>query len=92
MRFSEIRRRIEGISDRMLSQTLTQLEFDGMVERRVHSTIPPHVEYTLTPLGEKISQPLLSLIETLEAELPQVMTARAAANQRMAANTKAATP
>lgn len=92
VRFSVIRRQVDGISDRMLSQTLGQLEFDGMVERRVHSTIPPHVEYVLTELGQKIAEPLLTLIQTLESEFPRVVAAHEAANQRMAANTKAATP
>ncbi|MGD7732289.1 winged helix-turn-helix transcriptional regulator [Propionibacteriaceae bacterium G57] len=51
LRFGELRRRVGGISDRMLSQTLGQLERDGFVQRTVHSAIPPHVEYSLTPLG-----------------------------------------
>ncbi|MDN6246506.1 MAG: helix-turn-helix transcriptional regulator, partial [Corynebacterium casei] len=48
MRFAELRRKIDGISDRMLSQTLGQLERDGMVNRLVRSSIPPHVDYALT--------------------------------------------
>lgn len=78
MRFGEIRRRVQGISDRMLSQTLGQLERDGMVERTVHTTIPPNVDYALTPLGVKIAEPMLELIGLLEAELPQVLTAQEA--------------
>lgn len=76
MRFGEIRRRIDGISDRMLSQTLTQLERDGMVERTVHSNIPPHVDYKLTDLGVKVAGPLLTLIETVESSLPTVVQAQ----------------
>lgn len=76
VRFGEIRRRIDGISDRMLSQTLTQLERDGMVERTVHSSIPPHVDYQLTPLGQTIAEPLISLISTLESELSTVLDAQ----------------
>lgn len=76
MRFGEIRRRVDGISDRMLSQTLGQLERDGMVKRTVHSNIPPNVDYALTPLGEKIADPMLALIDLLEAELPQVLHAQ----------------
>ncbi|MGO1544080.1 MAG: winged helix-turn-helix transcriptional regulator [Gulosibacter sp.] len=76
MRFGEIRRRIDGISDRMLSQTLGQLERDGMVERTVHSSIPPNVDYALTALGAKIAEPMLELITMLEAELPQVLAAQ----------------
>ena len=78
VRFGELRRRVEGISDRMLSQTLGQLERDGMVHRTVHSSIPPHVEYTLTELGARVAVPLAELIELLEAELPTVMDAQAA--------------
>ncbi|GAB3812213.1 helix-turn-helix domain-containing protein [Tessaracoccus terricola] len=82
LRFGEIRRRIDGISDRMLSQTLSQLEHDGMVHRTVRSGIPPHVDYALTPLGAKLAEPLLALIDTLEAELPQVLEAHKAQTLR----------
>lgn len=85
MRFGEIRRRVDGISDRMLSQTLGQLERDGMVERTVHSSIPPHVSYALTSLGEKIAEPLEALIDVLEAELPQVLAAQHAYDQAKSA-------
>ncbi|MGA4506553.1 winged helix-turn-helix transcriptional regulator [Propionibacteriaceae bacterium G1746] len=76
LRFGELRRRVGGISDRMLSQTLGQLERDGFVQRTVHSAIPPHVEYSLTPLGRRIAEPLVSLIGLVEGELPAVMDAR----------------
>lgn len=76
MRFGEIRRRVDGISDRMLSQTLGQLERDGMVRRTVHSSIPPHVDYALTPLGERIAEPLRALVGIVEAELPAVLAAQ----------------
>lgn len=77
-RFGEIRRRIDGISDRMLSQTLGQLERDGMVERTVRSSIPPHVDYALTPLGRRIAEPLETLIAAVEDALPEVLDAQAA--------------
>lgn len=76
MRFGEIRRRVEDVSERMLSQTLGQLERDGMVARTVHSNIPPNVDYALTPLGHKIAQPLLELTNAIEAELPHVLEAQ----------------
>lgn len=76
MRFGEIRRRVDGVSDRMLSQALTQLEQDGIVVRTVHSTIPPHVDYLLTPLGQKMAEPLTALTRLIEAELPHVLEAR----------------
>jgi DNA-binding HxlR family transcriptional regulator len=72
----EIRRRIDGISDRMLSQTLGQLERDGMVERTVRSSIPPHVDYALTPLGLRIAEPLEALIAAVEDALPEVLDAQ----------------
>ena len=76
LRFAEIRRRIAGISDRMLSQTLTQLERDGIVVRTVHSEIPPHVEYSLTQLGEELAEPLLDVIDILEAKFERVLEAQ----------------
>lgn len=76
MRFGELRRRVDGISDRMLSQTLAQLEREGVVERTVRSTIPPHVDYVLTPLGQKLAEPLSALTSIIESELPQVLEAR----------------
>lgn len=78
MRFGEVRRRVEGVSERMLSQSLGQLERDGMVTRTVHSNIPPNVDYALTPLGLRIAGPLLALTSALEAELPHVLQAQQA--------------
>lgn len=60
-RFSELKRSIEGISQRMLTLTLRQLERDGLVARTVHATVPPHVDYTLTPLGESVLEPITAL-------------------------------
>ncbi|RUT41971.1 transcriptional regulator [Paenibacillus anaericanus] len=54
IRYGEINRRIEGISQKMLTQTLKQLERDGLVNRKVTPSVPPIVEYTLTPLGETL--------------------------------------
>ena len=76
MRFAELRRKIDGISDRMLSQTLGQLERDGMVVRHVRSSIPPHVNYSLTVLGKKVAQPLHELTKIIEADLGTVMEAQ----------------
>lgn len=77
MRWSELRRRIEGISEKMLAQTLQALERDGMVLRDVQATIPPRVEYSLTPLGHAVATKLLELIELVETEMPAVLAARA---------------
>jgi len=61
-RFSELRRAIDGISQRMLTLTLRQLERDGLVQRTVHATVPPRVDYALTPLGESVLEPLTALM------------------------------
>jgi DNA-binding HxlR family transcriptional regulator len=61
-RFSELQRAIEGISQRMLTLTLRQLERDGLVSRTVHATVPPRVDYALTPLGESVLEPVTGLM------------------------------
>ncbi|WP_281171673.1 winged helix-turn-helix transcriptional regulator, partial [Promicromonospora kroppenstedtii] len=65
-RFNALRRRVEGVSEKMLSQTLQALERDGMVTRDVVTTIPPRVEYGLTPLGERVARHLRGLADLLE--------------------------
>jgi DNA-binding HxlR family transcriptional regulator len=60
-RFSELKRAIDGISQRMLTLTLRQLEHDGLVVRTVHATVPPRVDYALTPLGESVLEPIEAL-------------------------------
>ncbi|HUO57302.1 MAG TPA: helix-turn-helix domain-containing protein [bacterium] len=62
-RFSELRKKVEGISQRMLTTTLRNLERDGFVEREVFPEVPPRVEYTLTPLGVNLLDPLQHLID-----------------------------
>ena len=71
-RFSEIRREIEGVSERMLTQTLQQLEQDGMVHRQDFQTVPPHVEYSLTPFGQVAADKLYELVDWLETTLPEI--------------------
>ncbi|WP_281906162.1 winged helix-turn-helix transcriptional regulator [Phytohabitans aurantiacus] len=75
-RFNALRRRVDGISEKMLSQTLQALERDGLVRRDVQATIPPKVEYSLTPAGERIAGKLIELIELVEGEMPEVMAAQ----------------
>lgn len=60
-RFNELRRLIGGISQQMLTRTLKALEHDGMVTRKVHPTVPPQVEYSLTDLGRSLAVPLIQL-------------------------------
>ncbi|RQB77662.1 winged helix-turn-helix transcriptional regulator [Pseudomonas aeruginosa] len=69
-RFSQLRRMIEGISERMLAQTLQQLEADGIVSRRVFQTVPPQVDYTLTPLGQEAALKVMGLVDWIEINLP----------------------
>jgi DNA-binding HxlR family transcriptional regulator len=73
LRFNELGRRIDGISQKMLSQTLHTLERDGFVEREVLGTIPPHVVYRLSPVGAEVTGTLLGLIGRLEELMPQVL-------------------
>ena len=75
-RFNALRRRVDGISEKMLAQTLQTLERDGLLTRDVQATIPPRVEYSLTPLGTKIAVRLRELADLLEASAPEVTAAR----------------
>lgn len=72
-RFSEIRRTIEGISERMLTETLKQLENDGMLVRRAYHTVPPHVEYSLTEHGRQAGAKIRALVDWLENSLPDIL-------------------
>lgn len=75
-RFSELRRKVGGVSEKMLAQTLQALEGDGFVERRSLPVVPPHVEYTLTPLGVEVAAQVAQLAEWIEVNLSRVMAAR----------------
>lgn len=77
-RFNALRRRVDGVSEKMLAQTLHALERDGLVTRDVQATIPPRVEYALTPAGATIAAKLLDLIEVVEAAVPDALAAQAA--------------
>ena len=76
MRFNALRRRVSGVSEKMLSQTLHALERDGFVHRDAQPTIPPRVDYSLTPLGEEIANRLFRLIEQLEGRMPAILAAQ----------------
>lgn len=60
-RFNELKRMIGGISQQMLTRTLRSLESDGLVSRKVHPSVPPQVEYSLTPIGQSLAQPVMAL-------------------------------
>src|SRR2546423_981760 len=82
LRFSELRGRVEGISQRMLTVTLRGLERDGLVARKVYPEVPPRVEYTLTPLGTTLRQLVRGLVAWSSAHLAEVDAARAAYDAR----------
>lgn len=75
-RFNELRRRVDGVSEKMLSQTLHALERDGLVHREAQPTNPPRVDYELTPLGREISERLLALIQFVEGRMDDVLASR----------------
>ena len=66
-RFGELRRHVDGVSEKMLSQTLRALEADGMVTRTVHAVAPPRVDYELTDLGADVARHLRDLADLLES-------------------------
>lgn len=72
-RFSDLRRMVEGVSERMLTQTLQQLEGDHMVHRHSFNTVPPRVEYRLTDLGKAAHLRLYALVNWLETNLPEIL-------------------
>lgn len=76
-RFSALRRAIEGISQRMLTRTLRLLERDGLVRRTVYPTVPPQVEYALTPLGNTLLEPVRALATWAGGHQAEVLAARA---------------
>ncbi|MDX2679063.1 winged helix-turn-helix transcriptional regulator [Streptomyces sp. NY05-11A] len=76
LRFNELRRRVDGVSEKMLSQTLHSLERDGLVHREAQPTNPPRVDYELTPLGREVAERLLALIHLLEGRMGDVLKAR----------------
>ncbi len=84
-RYSELQRTIGGVSQKMLTQTLRRLERDGLVARRVYPVIPPKVEYSLTPLGRTLIEPLRAICQWAEAHLAELERARAGSPDRTAA-------
>jgi DNA-binding HxlR family transcriptional regulator len=83
LRFTELMREIDGVSQRMLTVTLRQLERDGLVSRTVHPVIPPKVEYELTPLGATLHKTIQALVTWTEDHQGEVARARAAYDQAL---------
>jgi DNA-binding HxlR family transcriptional regulator len=75
-RFGELRRAIDDISQRMLTETLRSLQRDGLIERTVFATTPPSVEYRLTDLGESLLTPMRALVAWAAAKRPAILVAR----------------
>jgi DNA-binding HxlR family transcriptional regulator len=75
-RFSELRRRVGGVSEKMLAQTLQTLERDGFVHRDAKPVIPPRVDYSLTPLGREVADQISALTRWVEDRLDDVFAAR----------------
>src|SRR5215472_6912691 len=83
-RFSDLRREIDGISQRMLTLTLRQLERDGLVSRTVYPLVPPRVEYALTPMGATLLETIQPLVAWARAHRNEVAAARSAYDARIA--------
>lgn len=75
-RFSELRRTVGGVSEKMLAQTLQALERDGFVHRDAKPVIPPRVDYTLTPMGREAAEQVWGLARWVEGKVPDVLGAR----------------
>jgi DNA-binding HxlR family transcriptional regulator len=75
-RFSDLRRKVGEVSEKMLAQTLQQLEQDGFINRVSHPVVPPHVEYSLTPLGMGVGKQVEALTDWIETNLPKIMKAQ----------------
>src|SRR5712671_3848323 len=88
-RFTELRREIDGISQRMLTLTLRQLERDGLVTRTVFPVVPPRVDYELTPLGSTLLDTIQSLVAWAGQHGHEIAAARAAYDARVAAEARA---
>src|SRR3954470_2554546 len=90
LRFNELRARVDGISQRMLTVTLRGLERDGLVERTIYPEVPPRVEYTLTKLGKTLRELVRGLVKWSGAHLPEVDAARTRYDAKEGKRTKSA--
>ena len=75
-RFSELHRAIDGVSERMLTKTLQELEADGMLIRKSYNTVPPQVDYTLTEFGAQASNKMFELVDWLETNLGKILRSK----------------
>jgi DNA-binding HxlR family transcriptional regulator len=86
MRFAELRRAIDGVSQKMLTVTLRDLQRDGLVSRKLYASVPPKVEYSLTPLGASLSNKVEDLCRWAEAHMEQIVSARGDFDKRRSAD------
>ena len=91
MRFTALHRHVPGISQRMLTLTLRNLERDGLVSRTAYAEVPPRVEYALTPMGKSLIPPALALAGWAIEHDPEIQASRAAYDPRPARNDQPAT-
>lgn len=77
-RFSELRRAVGGVTPKVLTQTLRSMERDGLVTREATASVPPRVDYRLTPLGQSLSEPVAALRAWVESRSAEVLAAREA--------------
>lgn len=85
IRFNELRRKVEGISTKVLSQSLKELERDGLVVRRAFATVPVTVEYSITALGGTLAEKMATVTQWAEQNIEQVLEAQARYDGRSAA-------
>lgn len=81
-RFSELHRGIEGVSQKMLTQTLRNLERDGLIDRTVYAQVPPRVDYNLTMLGKTLGSLILQICDWAEENIDEVTAAQIAYDRR----------
>jgi DNA-binding HxlR family transcriptional regulator len=76
MRFAQLRNKLGGVSEKMLAQSLQALASDGFLLRKSYPVVPPHVEYSLTEMGEEIAERVAQLSDWIEGNLPRVLEAQ----------------
>jgi DNA-binding HxlR family transcriptional regulator len=75
-RFSDLRRKVGGVSEKMLAQTLQTLEADGFVNRFSHPVVPPHVDYSLTPIGREVALKVRDFADWIEVNIGRILSSR----------------
>lgn len=81
LRYSEIKHSINGISEKMLAQTLRTLESDGFIARTVHPVVPPHVDYQLTAAGKEVAYRIADLVDWMESNLSELLASKASSSE-----------